>query len=260
MQKTKLVAPLIFKYCVNAIKNNVLIKRVSRRDKEFHFQDWFKRILEQIKQAEGINYEQLGRNSYPDFVLVKYLEGYEVKGLAYPGRELNFDANSQIPKGYYNERTIFYVFGRYPKNPDGDEYPVLDLVICHGNFLNADNSYEHENKHVKGFGSYGDILIRDRKMYVVPTPFGLLEGVAHHRTLILPEGEDPGEDFFQVGKIERIEAKELLVAYTFDLKKNEIYPKRVPNPNAGKSHIFYAWRLKGEPKNRVNLRDKRVLE
>jgi|SRR5829696_8936912 len=27
-----------------------------------------------------------------------------------------------------------------------------------------------------GFGSYGDILVRDRKMYVAPTPFALAEG------------------------------------------------------------------------------------
>jgi len=38
------------------------------------------------------------------------------------------------------------------------------LVICHGDFLNADHDYVHKNKSVKGFGTYGDILIRDRKM------------------------------------------------------------------------------------------------
>ena len=43
---------------------------------------------------------------------------------------------------------------------------MLDLVVCHGDFLNADHDYVHKNKSVKGFGSYGDIMIRDRKMYV----------------------------------------------------------------------------------------------
>ena len=30
----------------------------------------------------GLNFEQGGRNSYPDFRLVKFTEGYELKGLA----------------------------------------------------------------------------------------------------------------------------------------------------------------------------------
>jgi hypothetical protein len=91
------------------------------------------------------------------------------RGLAYPGREVNYDSNSQVPSGSHNGRTIFYVFGRYPAEPDGDSFPVLDLVICHGDFLNADHEYAHKNKNVKGFGSYGDIMIRDRKMYVAPS-------------------------------------------------------------------------------------------
>ena len=118
--------------------------------------------------------------------MVATTEGYELKGLAYPGRDASFDSNSQVPTGFHNGRTIYYVFGRYPKNPDGNSYPVLDLVICHGDFLNADHEYVHKNKSVKGFGSYGDILIRDRKMYVVPTPFRIAEGLAHQLTLILP--------------------------------------------------------------------------
>ena len=65
---------------------------------------------------------------------------------------------------------------RYPKKPDGDTYPVIDLVLCHGNFLNADHNYVHKNKNVKGFGSYGDIMIRDRKMYVCRRPSTWLKG------------------------------------------------------------------------------------
>lgn len=34
-------------------------------------------------------------------------------------------------------------------------------------------------------GSYGDILLRDRKMYVAPTPFGLLSGVERQITLYI---------------------------------------------------------------------------
>ena len=31
---------------------------------------------------DGLDFEQGGRNSYPDFRLVKFTEGYELKGLA----------------------------------------------------------------------------------------------------------------------------------------------------------------------------------
>jgi len=167
----------VFKQCVEAIDQGVLIRRESQTDKEYHFQNWFKGRI----QETGIKYEIAGRNTYPDFRIVEKTEGYELKGLAYPGRDASFDSNSQVPSGFHNGRTIYYVFGRYPKRPDGNTYPVIDLVICHGDFLNADHKYVHENKSVKSFGSYGDILIRDRKMYVVPTPFKLVEGVAHQR-------------------------------------------------------------------------------
>ena len=149
----------VFRRCVEAIHAGDLIHRESRQDKEFHFQNWLRaRLL-----ATGVHFEVGGRNSYPDFRIVQVAEGYEVKGLAYPGREVNYDCNSQVPTGNHNGRTIFYVFGRYPAEPDGDTYPVLDLVMCHGDFLNADHEYVHKNRSVKGFGSYGDIMIRDRK-------------------------------------------------------------------------------------------------
>ncbi len=199
----------VFRRCVEAIRDGELIHRESSKDKEFHFQNWFKKRLKETK----ISYDQGGRNSYPDFTIVKVPEGYELKGLAYPGRDASFDSNSQAPTGFHNERTIWYVFGRYPKTPDGARYPVLDLVICHGDFLNADHEYVHENKSVKGFGSYGDVLIRDRKMYVVPTPFRLVEGVAHLQTLILPANHTVSKEFVQVGELTRVEADEMVVAY-----------------------------------------------
>src|SRR6266511_6165795 len=192
----------VFKRCVEAIRQGVLIRRESSRDKEFHFQHWFTGRLKET----GLNFEVGGRNSYPDFRMVKSIDGYELKGLGYPGRYTSFDSNSQAPTGSYNERTIYYVFGRYPKKPDGHMYPVLDLVICHGDFLNADHEYVHKNKSVKGFGSYGDLLIRDRKMYVVPTPFRLVDHVAHLQTLILPAGVKPGKKFVPVGDLNRVEA------------------------------------------------------
>src|SRR5260370_16213866 len=137
-----MTAILVFAQCVQAIRKNVLIKRVSATDKEFHFQNWFQARLADL----GQEFEMGGRNSYPDFRMVQYTDGYELKGLAYPGRDASFDSNSQAPTGFHNARNIYYVFGRYPKKPDGDSYPVLDLVVCHGDFLNADHDYVHKNK------------------------------------------------------------------------------------------------------------------
>lgn len=233
-----------------AIRNNVLIERVSATDKEFHFQNWFKARLHEF----GQNFEVGGRNSYPDFRMVATTDGYELKGLAYPGRDATFDSNSQVPTGFHNGRTIYYVFGRYPKKPDGNSYPVLDLVLCHGDFLNADHEYVHQNKSVKGFGSYGDILIRDRKMYVVPTPFRLVDGIAHQQTLILPAEIAPGSGFVQVGDLCRREAAELIVGYAFDLKSNDLRPSKVPNPGVGREHHFRAWRGRRSPANPVSMR------
>jgi hypothetical protein len=241
---------IVFKQCVDAMNQGTLIRRESQTDKEYHFQNWFKGRL----QKTGIMYEVGGRNTYPDFRIVEKTEGYELKGLAYPGRDASFDSNSQVPSGFHNGRTIYYVFGRYPKRPDGNTYPVIDIVICHGDFLNADHKYVHENKSVKSFDSYGDILIRDRKMYVVPTPFKLVEGVAHQRTLILPATIDAGSDFINVGELRRIEAEELIVGYSFDLQTNDLSVTKIPNPYAGREHAFRAWRLKGDHETPVVMR------
>jgi len=228
-----------------AIRGGVLIRRQSRQDKEFHFQDWFgKRLVE-----AGVRFDPPARNAYPDFRVVDVAEGYEVKGLAYPGREANFDSNSQVPSGSHNGRTIYYFFGRYPKDPDGDEYPVIDLVMCHGDFLNADHDYVHENKHVKAFGTYGDIMIRDRKMYVVPTPFALTSGTTGRRTLILPRGVPPDARLEAVGDLVRVESHESVTGYTFNLKQNTLKTTRVANPNAGRQHRFTAYRVRGDHGN-----------
>jgi hypothetical protein len=168
---------------------------------------------------------------------------------------VNFDSNSQVPTGRHNGRSIYYVFGRYPKEPDGNSYPVVDLVLCHGDFLNADHEYQHKNKNLKGFGSYGDMMIRDRKMYVVPTPFHLVDGVAHQCTLILPDEVKPGDGFEDVGRLVRTEAIELIVGYSFDLRTNSLVPEKIKNPGAGKSHAFRAWRLSDSPASPASLRD-----
>lgn len=241
----------IFITCYNAINQGALIKRISRYDKEFHFQNWFE---ERLQQAQII-YDQKGRNSYPDFTLVQDTEGYEIKGLGWPGREADYDCNSQVPSGYHNGRTIYYVFGRYPSTAEEDEYPVIDLVICHGDFLNADRNYIHKNKSFKGFGSYGDIKIRDRKMYIAPTPYGIISGLDRQITLILPKDHPIDSRLESVGNLTRIEADRLVIGYSFNMTLNEITPEFTDNSSAGKIHSFIAYRVKGIDSTRVSMKN-----
>ena len=243
----------VFKVCVAAIRDGDLIEREGRRDKEFHFQNWFQKQLDRL----GLNYDSPGRNTYPDFRLVQYAEGYELKALAYPGREADYDCNSQVPRGEHNGRQVYYVFGRYPVGADEDRYPVLDLVFCHGSFLNADNTYVHKNRSFRGFGTYGDILVRDRKMYVASTPFALAEGTGHRRTLILPAGHEVDPDLVPCGTLTRREVARIVSAYSFDLRTNAIDTRLVRNPNAGRPHVFTAYRAPDDPTAPVTLRPPR---
>ena len=240
----------VFLECFSAIRRGELIERQNVRDKEFHLQDWFQARLEALK----LNFDVAGRNQYPDFSLVHSAEGFEIKGLRFPGRVATYDSNSQIPTGQHNGREIFYVFGRYPASPlRENEYPVLDLLICHGDFLNVDHDYVHQNKSVKGFGSYGDLMIRDRKMYVAPTPFALTQGTEGNITLILPASYPEDEQLIHRGDLTRVECKQLVVGYRFDLRTNDLSAETVPNPGAGTRHKFIAYRPKREPGPIVTL-------
>jgi hypothetical protein len=228
----------LFDECERAIQDRVLIRRASERDKEFHFQDWVKQRLE----ALGIVPHQRGRNSFPDFVVPKPSEGYEVKALAYGDRYDTYDSNSQPPTGAHGGWSpIYYVFGRYPKGTVST-YPVLDLVLCHGDFLNADQEYVHKNRHVRGFGSYGDIMIRDRRMYVVPTPYALAEGIEGQITLLVPAELEVPSHLELVGELVRPEADSIVLGYTFDLRTNVIEARIDANPHAGREHTFRAYR------------------
>lgn len=241
----------IFLQCDRAVRRGQLIHRTNRVDKEFHFQNWFQSRLDEIQVA----YDPPARNSYPDFRLVRSPVGYEVKGLAYPGREATYDANSQMPTGFHNGRTVYYVFGRYPKDPDGDDYPLIDLVLFHGDFLNANHEYVHENKHITGFGSYGDVMIRDRKMYVAPTPFALTNGTAGQRTLILPSDAEADERLESCGELIRVETDRLLVGYNADLMVNTLTPQFAENPSSGLEHRFIAYRPAGADGPTVTMKD-----
>lgn len=234
---------MVYLECERARAGGDLISKVSDKDKEYHFQNWVQSRI----QGCGLNFDEPGRNSYPDFRLVNYTDGYEVKGLAWPGREANYDSNSQVPMGRHNGREVYYVFGRYPSDTRGmTQYPVTDLVVCHGSFLNADTEYVHKNKSFRGFGSYGDVMVRDRKMYVVPTPFALTEGTVGLSTLIVPVSFRPsGHDLVLVGEMSRTEVEEIVVGYEFNLETNELTRQMAPNPSAGSVHQFAAYRTRG---------------
>ena len=130
---------------------------------------------------------------------------------------------------------------------------MLDLVVCNGSFLNADSNYEHKNESFSGFGSFGDILVRDRKMYVAPTPFALVDGTAHNRTLILPERMPVDDNLFEIATLTRREARHEVVAYRFDMRSNELNIELVPNPDSGKEHVFKVYRINGDLGTPVSL-------
>jgi hypothetical protein len=244
------IVEAVFLECARAIEASELITRVSTTDKEFSFQNWFVSRLGKL----GLNFDEPSRNAYPDFRLVDFPLGFEIKGLGFPGREANYDCNSQVPSGLHNGRCIYYVFGRYPSQTKEKSFPVYDLVICHGDFLNADHSYVHDNKNLKGFGSYGDIMIRDRKMYVAPTPFALANGTERQITLIAPKDFTPETPLRNVGRVTRTESDKLLRGYSFDMMTQTLTPSWIPNPSAGTKHDFESYRTGGSTGPAVTLR------
>lgn len=122
----------IFIACCQAMNRQELMRKRSAGDKEFFFQDWMRRRLAEVV---GDHFSDVGRNGYPDFVLSDVPEGYELKGLALPGRK-TIDSNSRFPQPVHRGRQIYYVFGRYPQTPDLG-LGLSDLLICHASFINA---------------------------------------------------------------------------------------------------------------------------
>lgn len=238
----------LFLECVDAIRNHVLIHRTSNRDKEFALQDWFEDRLTGL----GHHFDRPRRNKYPDYTMVNFLEGFEVKGVTYGTRSTNFDCNSQMPKGTSKGRQVYYVFARYPK-AGGTYYPIIDLMMFHGSLLNAASGYQHKNKSFRGFGSFGDILVRDRKMYVAPNPFALTTGTAATCTLILPASFPPDQRLVVVGHIDRAEVAQVVVKYDFDLRTNQMNLTYSPNLTGGTVHSFVAYRPPSLPNTAVSL-------
>ena len=142
---------------------------------------------------------------------------------------------------------------RFPGEPER-------YVLCHGDFLNANHDYEHKNRSFRGFGSYGDLLVRDRKMYVAPTPFALAEGTAGKATLITPDDLSADERLEQVGELTRTETEQLVIGYTFDFLGNTLVAKHAPNPSAGKEHHFFAYRVAGAASGEATMKSAEVVK
>ena len=116
-----MTAVLIFKHCVEAIRQGSLIERMGATDKEYHFQE----LVSSELGRDGVELENRQPNCYPDFRMVATTEGYELKGLAYPGRDASFDSNSQVPSGFHNGRTVYYVFRPTRRNRTAIPIPCL---------------------------------------------------------------------------------------------------------------------------------------
>lgn len=228
----------VFESCATAVQSEIPTHR-PRDDKEFHFQRWVALRMGEV----NISVPEGGRNTYPDFPVEGYGEAYEVKGITAGSREGDFDCNSALPSGEHNGMEVLYVFGRYENERDGGDSPkVLDLVIVHGSLLNAGGDYIADNKSMRVLGSYGDVLLRDRKMYVAYTPYRLLTNILGFTTIVLPKDWPERPSSFQkVGDVKRREADEILVGYEADLRANSLSGRFEPNHSAGKIHEFEAW-------------------
>lgn len=236
----------VFLACDQAVANNVPLRPPDPGRSGSPFQNWFEDSL----RHAGIRSRGFGANAWPDFALEDFDEGYELKGLEVPGRWNDFDANSRLPKGTHDGREIYYVFGRYPKGADRKGLPLSDFVICIGSFLSREGYPIHKNTSVRGAGSYGDVLIRVRKMFVPPTPFRSVQGTIGQRTLIVTDSTasklDSDERIERVGELERVEATEHVQSIMIDLGVPGLQVKTVPNTaSGGRVHHFVAFRRAG---------------
>lgn len=57
----------------------------------------------------------------------------------------------------------------------------------------------------------------------------------------------------EIDKLERCEAGKIIVVYSSDLRTKEIETRHIPNPHAGRKHVFKAYRAACEPSDPVSL-------
>jgi len=170
----------IFLEMAEAAERNIPMIPRDADDKVDFPQDWFRDRLE----SAGLPYKQQGKNTYPDFwvgdalaeitEIAREPESYEVKSLALVrGRACrkDIDFNSTIPSGQKGGSSAFVLFFLYTGS-GADLRFVHTISLAHGDFFNCDQviAAEHRNSSTNNFGSYGDGIIRHRKMYRFPHP------------------------------------------------------------------------------------------
>lgn len=242
----------VFAECVAAIERGDLIKRESSKDKEFHFQNWVQARLKRTR----LKFDDVGRNTYPDFRLVASTGGFEVKGLAYPGREANYDCNSQVPSG--SQRSDHLLHLRPLSGETGRQFlssfRSRNLPRRLSERRSQLRSQKQERERVRNLRRHHD----PRQENVCRT-----DSVWSHdwnaQTLILPAKFPVDDRFRSVGTLVRFEADNLILGYSFNLKTNALKPESIKNPGAGRQHEFIAYRLKGSRGDTVALRPVREV-
>lgn len=234
----------IFLEAANAVANGVHMLPRSKDDKEYFPQDWFAARV----AAVGLPQAAQGRNSYPDFWVGDAAhsprEGFEVKSLAFangrPARS-DFDSNSTIPSGQKHGHDVFLVFFLYTGS-GANPRPVHSLTIAHADLINADHAVAaaHLNEGVQGFGTFGEGFIRNRKMYVFPTPYTIDPSGLSRCRLIVPAAWAVNDGRLQkVGTLNRVVAGTELSSYHIHL--DGVTPAASithPRADAGKVHSF----------------------
>lgn len=247
----------LFLEMVRAVRTGVLMKPRSANDKEYFAQDWF---IDRLR-ATGLQYQQQGRNSYPDFWVhdAALREGYEVKSLAFvpptprqarqglggkPARK-DLDFNSTIPSGRKNNHDTFLAFFLYTGSGAADR-TVHTLSLAHADLLNSDHGVadRHINIAIKEFGSYGDGFIRNRKMYVFPHPVEIdASGLGKCRLIVPAAWQLADERLRNLKVITRTVARQAIDSYKVSLHGGKPTIRRQPYPNAGQQldfHVFEA--------------------
>jgi hypothetical protein len=98
-----------------------------------------------------------------------------------------------------------------------------------------------------------------QRLYVAPTPFALVDGTAHRRTLILPSEQPVPSALRLIGSLGRREVDKVVAAYSFDLRTNELATRMIPNPTGGREHLFTAYRLDSDPLEEVVMRGRQEI-
>lgn len=193
----------------------------------------------------GLVLQENGRNSYPDFWATRgaLREGYEIKSLAFargkPARK-DIDFNSTIPTGLKEGSPIFLAFFLYTGSGESPR-DVHSHVLAHADFINADHELaeRHANRAIRGFGSYGDGFIRDRKMYVMPHPLSVYPAGTGRASLILPTDWHISHPTLRhVAAVSRVITAERLTGYTIDLMNATATKMTEPDERRGVSRAF----------------------